>query len=398
MKNLRHVPSITSRPLILATTLVMVLTIVVIDTVGANGHHTPSSTGSDQASLSSSFAAATVQSYDLETTDTLRVANFDNAASFPITVDGVGTFVNSTTSTILDDNYYRAGNSGKYILAQDMVLTLAAGVDYSYVGFYWAGGNAENHVQLLDENNALLAEFSADVPDSTEDLFGRTGTCQGNATDYCGSPNVAPNGDNDRFAFVHLRYAPGFRKVRFYGFNFEVDNVTVSQTLPGVGAGETTTEVFNPFTISTPSVVIADPRSNLVSFPGLTLGAGAGETNAMICFSQVEIGGATLSGQPFFSATGSGANITTANETNLQTFRGARDTVVTFSSTIDFAPVAAGQRFGIVGSRYFRLTATPQSNIGSAACSTASDNSVSTVVELRFLNSNRTNSFDIPID
>jgi hypothetical protein len=398
MKSLRHVPSITSRPLILATTLLMVLTIVVIDTVGANGHHTPSSTPSGQASLSTSFAAANVQSYDLQTTDTLAVANFDNAASFPITVDGVGTFVNPTTSTIVENDYYRAGNSGKYILAQDMVLTLAGEANYSYVGFYWSGGNAQNHVQLLDGNNVILAEFSADIPGSTEDLFGRTGTCQGNATDYCGSPNAAPNGDNDRFAFVHLRFEPGFRKLRFYGFNFEVDNVTVSRTIPGASANETTTEVFNPFTISTPSVVIADPRSNLVSFPGLTLGAGVGETNAMICFSQVEIGGATLSGQPFFSATGSGANIITANETNLQTFSGARDTVVTFSSTIDFAPVAAGQRFGIVGSRYFRLTATPQSNIGSAACSTGSNISVSTVVELRFLSSNRTNSFDIPID
>ena len=393
MKNLRHVPSITSRPLILATTLVMVLTIVVIDTVGANGHHTPPSTPSGQASLSPSFAAPNVFSYDLQTTDTLAVANFDDAASFPITVDGVGIFENITTSTIKNDSYYAAGGSGKYVMAQDMVLTLADGVNYSYVGFYWAGGNAENHVQLLDGNDVILAEFSADIPGSTEDLFGRTGTCESNDPNYCLHP-----GDADKFAFVHLRFEPGFRKLRFYGFNFEVDNVTVSRTLPGVGANETTTEVFNPFTISTPSVVIADPQSNLVSFPGLTLSDGDGEDNAMICFSQVEIGGATLSGQPFFSATGSGANITPETETNLQTFMGARDAVVTFSSTIDFAPVAAGQRFGIVGSRYFRLTATPQSNIGSAACSTASDNSVSTVVELRFLNSNRTNSFDIPID
>jgi hypothetical protein len=298
--------------------------------------------------------------------------------------------------------------------------TIAFDSTQRYIGFWWSAGNPENYLQLLNEDgdvllspafstegvvNAVLDGNSCGTLGSYGDLTYPPETTSGTWERYCGNPNDRfRDGGSDAYfapepyAFVHLRFEPGFRKLRFYGFNFEVDNVTVSRTLPGVSANETTTEVFNPFTISTPSVVIADPQSNLVSFPGLSLSDGDGEDNAMICFSQVEIGGAILSGQPFFSATGSGANITPETETNLQTFMGARDAVVTFSSTIDFAPVAAGQRFGIVGSRYFRLTATPQSNIGSTACSTASDNSVSTVVELRFLSSNRTNSFDIPID
>jgi hypothetical protein len=72
-----------------------------------------------------------------------------------------------------------------------------------------------------------------------------------------------------------------------------LDNVTISQTTPALAPTETTTETFVPYTVSTPGVLIADPRATSVSFSGLTLGAGSGETNAMLCISQVTQAGVT---------------------------------------------------------------------------------------------------------
>ena len=158
---------------------------------------------------------------------------------------------------------------------------------------------------------------------------------------------------------------------------------------------ETSTETFAPYTISTPAVFIADPRSSAVSFPGVTLGAGTGESSAMLCFSQVTQAGGAISGSAEISASGSGSGITVSSSTNLVAFSGARDTVVSFAPSIDFQSVPSGQEFGL-RSIHVRVVATPQTNLGTAGCT--GDAAVSALVEIRFLNVLRSDSVAITID
>ena len=360
-----------------------------------------------QSDLVVTVADAGIQSFatsGLQTTPTLQVETFDSRNNVTFT-SNAGTF--SGSGTVFNANVYGgAGGTGKHPTATNMLLTMPNTSDYRYVGFWWSAGNSNNHVDILDINDNVLATFTVDIANSTEDLLGVVGSCSGPTplnNGYCGNPNLTINGTtygsrqvaNEPYAFVHLRYEPGFRKVRFRGTGFEMDNVTISQTSPPLSSTETTTETFVQYTVTTPSVLIADPRSSTVSFPGVTLGAGTGETNAMLCFSQVTQAGAAIAGGAEVVAAGSGTGVTVRSGTNLVTFSGARNTIVSFSPSIDFQSVPSGDRFGI-GSIYLRVVATPQTNAGSSGCT--GDAAVSLVIEVRFLNLFLSDSVGIPID
>ncbi len=360
-----------------------------------------------QSDLVVTVADAGIQSFatsGLQTTPTLQVETFDTRSNVTFT-SNAGTF--SGSGSVFNANVYGgAGGTGKHPTATNMLLTMPNTSDYRYVGFWWSAGNSNNHVDILDINDNVLATFTVDIANSTEDLLGVVGSCSGPNplnNGYCGNPNLTINGTtygsrqvaNEPYAFVHLRYEPGFRKVRFRGTGFEMDNVTISQTSPPLSSTETTTETFVQYTVTTPGVVIADPRSTTVSFPGVTLGAGTGETNAMLCFSQVTQTGAAITGSAEVLAAGSGTGVTVTSGTNLVTFSGVRNTVVSFSPSIDFQSVPSGDRFG-VGSLYIRVVATPQTNAGSSGCT--GDAAVSVVIEVRFLNLLLSDTVGIPID
>ena len=373
-----------------------------------------------QSQLAVSIANAGVQSYatsGLQTTATLQVEDFTGRSSVNFT--NVGGMAFSGSGTIGNANVYGgAGGSGQFATASNMLLTMPSTSDYRYVGFWWSAGNTNNHVDILDVNDNVLATFTVDIdtdPDpavdsSSEDLLGVVGNCAGasssnnyNDNGYCGNPNTTINGvpystratPTEQYAFVHLRYNPGFRKVRFRGSGFELDNVTISQTLPPVAETETQTETYVEYDLVTPGVLVADPRSSLLSFPGVNLNAGAGETNAMICFSQVDQAGSDITGSAEIAASGSSAGITVTTATNLLAFSGSRDTVVSFTPSIDFQSLPNGERFG-VGSLYIRVSATPQTNVGVSGCT--GDAADSEVIEIRFLNPTRSNSLGISLD
>ena len=372
-----------------------------------------------QSDLVVTVADAGIQSFatsGLATTPTLQVETFDtrstcNPCSFNFS-GNAGSF--SGTGAIFNAGVYGgAGGSGRHPTAGDLYLTMPSTSDYKYLGFWWSAGNTANQVDILDINNNVLATFVVDLANSTEDLQGVVGTCSGAnppTNGYCGNPNLSiNNGTNttnysnrpipsEQYAFVHLRYEPGFRKVRFRGNaqgGFEFDNVTVSQTAPPLASTETSVETFVQYTVTTPSVLIADPRASTLSFPGVTLGAGTGETNAMLCFSQVTQAGGAITGSSEVVAAGTGTGVTGSSGTNLVTFSGARDTVVSFSPNVDFQSVPSGERYG-VGSIYIRVVATPQTNAGSSGCT--GDAAVSVVIEVRFLTPLLSDSVGISID
>ena len=348
----------------------------------------------------------------LQSTATLVVENFDDrphqsTAGF---TSSAGTF--SGSFTIFDANPFGgAGGSGRHATATNMLMDMPTTSDYRYVGFWWSAGNANNHVDLLDLGDNTLATFTVDIANSSEDLAGVVGTCVVDppTNAYCGNPNLTINGPaweqtwvsttriiaGEPYAFVHLRYEPGFRKVRFRGAGFEIDNITVSQTAPPLASTETTTETFNSYSITTPSVIIADPRATSLTFPGLALGDGSGETQALLCFAEVSQGGGTLAGTPSITFTGSGTGITSSSDTNLAAFSGARATVISFAPTVTLASTTSGQSFG-VRSLYVRVSASPQTNLGTNGCT--GNNASSVVVEVRMIQLLRSNSVGIRID
>lgn len=408
VKMLRHLSGVREQHFTTLIALVASLALAAVWVV-------PTKATGAQSDLVVTVADAGIQSFatsGLENTPTIQVENFDSRTGVSFT-SPAGTF--SGTGSIGNAGVYGgAGGAGKFPTASDIVLTMPTTSDYRYVGFWWSAGNTNNHVDLLDINNNVLATFTVDLAGSTEDLQGVVGSCGGassannyNNNGYCGNPNLTIGGTTyttrqvptEQYAFVHLRYSPasgeGFRKVRFRGTGFEFDNLTISQTVPPLASTETTTETFVTYTISTPAVLIADPRSSSVSFPGVTLGAGTGETNAMLCLSQVTQSGGAIPGSAVISASGSGSGITVTSSTNLFAFSGARDTVVSFAPSIDFQSVPSGQEFGL-GSIYIRVVATPQTNLGSAGCT--GDAAVSALVEIRFLNVLRSDSVAITID
>jgi hypothetical protein len=364
-----------------------------------------------QEDLVVSVADAGIDEYDLEDTGTVGVETFDErdlvsgsqwapgGGSLDFEGDagafsGVGWIQSASVYGGANSN---GGATGRHATANTdtIILTMPDTSDYRYVGFWWSAGNSPNDVQLILEDGTVGATFSVDI-EGTEDLAGLVGDCRTSQGVYCGNRNYDPIQVTDEpFAFVHLRYEPGFREVRFSGNGFEFDNVTVSQTVPDFSATETTVESFDPFTLATPLVLIADPRATSVSFPGVTLTDGTDEEEAMICFSQVTQGGGALVEAATIQASGIGTGITVATDTNLVAFSGARDTVVDFSPAIFLEGITQNQQFGVT-SVFIQVSATPQTNSGTAGCS--GSNAVSAEVEVRFLNTLQSNSLNIPIN
>jgi len=311
---------------------------------------------------------------------------------------GVFTRNNSSGDVLQADEYGGAGGEGQYAVAGEILLTMPGADVYKYLGFWWSAGNDGNLVVLQDEDGQELASFTVDIDNSTEDLLGVTAD-----NGYTHNPNTNVSGWQtwEKYAFVHLRYPPGFRKVLFSNENggggFEFDNVTISTEVPDFVASETTTETYNAFTLSTPAVLLADPRTGEIGFPGVTLAAGANETNAMLCISEVaDQAGAALQSNSIFQLSDSGTTLTVAGDSSLRTFSGSRDNIVSLSSGLVLTPSNMTPTFNIVGSRYIRVTATPQINAGTAGCT---GNAIdSEIVEIRFVNILQRNTLQIRID
>ena len=362
---------------------------------------TPIQATGTQAQLQVSVADAGIDEYDLDDTIAIGVEDFDDRdlirpnGELSFTGDA-GTF--SGIGLILNANLWGgSGGTGMFAAADndEIVLTMPGTSDYKYIGFWWSAGNAPNDVELVSEDGSSVT-FSVDS--GTENLQTHVGNCRLNpgVTDYCGNPNFPGEVTDEPFAFVHLRYEPGFREVRFSGAGFEFDNVTVSMEVPDVdGESETVLGGFVPFEITTAPVLIADPRASSLDFPGLELTAGAGEQDAMICFSQSNSGGEVLGGEASIEAAGSRAGITRLTDTNLVAFHGTRDDVEDFSGFISIESVTSGQRFG-VNSVFIRVAATPDIGTGISACTGADAEFF--VVEVRSLNILQSNSVNVSID
>lgn len=189
------------------------------------------------AEISYADAGDQFQSTNL-TSNTMRTENFDGIAtgtygnSQSLVISNFGTFARtgSNTGNILIISTFNqfggAGGAGRYLQALDTTLTF--NTTQRYIGFWWSAGNSSGTGNNVTVNltNGSTESFNAGT------LSTALGSCPG--SNYCNNPNSAVAGrvTNELYAYVHIRNEIGFNSVRFNGQGFELDNVSISETVP----------------------------------------------------------------------------------------------------------------------------------------------------------------------
>jgi hypothetical protein len=116
-------------------------------------------------------------------------------------------------------------------------VTLTFTTTQRYVGFWWSAGNTPNNV-TVNLVGGETESFDAGT------LSSALGNCADgpNRSAYCDNPNTAVTGrlTNELYAYVHIRNETGFNSVRFSGRGFELDNISISETIPERVSTETT--------------------------------------------------------------------------------------------------------------------------------------------------------------
>lgn len=305
-----------------------------------------------------------------------------------------------------------AGGSGDHPTMRDWTLTLNE--THRYISFWWSAGNDDNNVQLLDENgnNLLSPQFRTNGLYST--LFGSTSArCPQNPlSGYCGNPNLTIGGvtyserqiQGEPYAFLHLRFPDGFRQVRFWGTGFEMDNLTLSVTVPDLGSEEEVVGALPAYSLTAARVIPVDPRSQSVSFPGILLGgAASSEPNATLCLSQVT----DSSGSTLVTADSSNVRISAPATTGITqntsspprfTFTGSQTTLRNFASQIRIVSSTSNRSVASSDSVWLRASVQAQLNGGDLTCSQSNSVVTAFMIELRPIRLNNVNRIRIPID
>ena len=218
---------------------------------------TPAPAAWSASPVVTSFADPGVQFQSTNlTSPTMRTVTFNETATFggstanpisgTVSLAGIGTL--SGTGSVYRNDYVwgGAGGVGGFPQAGDLLFTL--NTTQRYVGFWWSAGNRDNTVTLLNSSGATLGSFT------TADLLTALGGSCGGATEaidpYCGNPNTSADptraSANEPYAYINIRFADGFQKVRFSGAGFEFDNVSFSETVPPRVSTETTVTLTEP--------------------------------------------------------------------------------------------------------------------------------------------------------
>jgi hypothetical protein len=188
---------------------------------------------------------------------------------------------------------------------------------------------------------------------------------------------------------------------------FEFDNVTASTAeswelvdlLPaGTLIGASTLPAYS---VTSPSVIPVDPRSESVSFPGVLLGgAAANEPNASLCVTEVDSGGAPVESGPSnlrVSATVP-AGVNSQTSAPRFVYSGARATIRDLSATIRINSATNSRNVVGATSKYLRISVQARTGTGLTTCSGTNNVVTAVIVELRPIRLSGSNIFGIPID
>ena len=227
----------------------------------------------------SSFTDLITENFDsrssLAAGTTLSIGTIEDLNSGTISAQSGGTYTSPTNTTytigqtsraIYDAAWYGgSGGSGKFgsvtssntasnfVGGMRITLNNISGVSpadntYRYIGFWWSGGNSPNIVRLMNDGVAqatfttvnLLGQLgSAPSPRVSDDYFGNPNSTFNSDDSSCPSGhNCGTAGDNEPYAFVNLRYSPGFDEIQFLGKGFEFDTISIRQYVPASDSGE----------------------------------------------------------------------------------------------------------------------------------------------------------------
>jgi|GEM_PF-5637608 len=240
-----------------------------------------------RAEISYANAGSQFQATNLAS-DTMQTENFDNinVESYSTSLAiGFGTFSRTSGTgnhlTISTFNQFGgAGGAGRFITAIDTTLTF--NTTQRYIGFWWSAGNSagEGNNVTLNLVTGGTESFNAGT------LSTALGSCPGSpANAYCNNPNtgVVGRNTNELYAYVNIRNETGFNSVRFSGTGFELDNISVSTTVPDRVSTEST---FSSQTVRTDcsSITSTDATNNTRACPRtITISTGtASEYNPLL--------------------------------------------------------------------------------------------------------------------
>jgi hypothetical protein len=234
--------------------------------------------------------------------------------------------------------------------------------------------------------------------------------------DYCGNPNSVYNTTyeppyvnnvsravvSEPYAFIHMRFPGGFRAIRFSGRGFEFDNVTISETVPELGAEEEVVGALPAYSLTAARVIPVDPRSQSVPFPGVLLaGAASSQPNATLCLTQVS----NSSGTEVYSGS-SGIQVSVPATMGITqslspprfTFTGSQTTVRNLSNQIRIISSTTSRTVASSETVWLRASVQAALNTGDLSCAPSGNVITAFVIELRPIRLNSVNQLGIPID
>jgi hypothetical protein len=394
--------------------------------------------------LTVSVAAAGDQSFpetDLPTTPTAAVIDFNNLGNPCSTANltngsqiqaisissGASRNIGSGSGSLACGAagvYGGAFATGFYVAPPgESVWTLTFTETQRYVGFWWSAGNSPNSVQLLDASGNTLLSPAFDANSLYQTIFGQsTVRCivengvNDIVNDYCGNPNSVYNTTynppyvnnvsravvGEPYAFIHMRFPGGFRAIRFSGRGFEFDNVTISETVPELGAEEEVVGALPAYSLTAARVIPVDPRSQSVPFPGVLLaGAASTQPNATLCLTQVS----NSSGAQVYSGS-SGIQVSVPATMGITqslspprfTFTGSQTTVRSLSNQIRIISSTTSRTVASSETVWLRASVQAALNTGDLSCSVSNNVITAFVIELRPIRLNSVNQLGIPID
>jgi hypothetical protein len=295
--------------------------------------------------------------------------------------------------------YVAPGNNATWTLTLDRT--------HRYLGFWWSAGNTPNEVQLFDASGNPLLNPAFDADSLYRTIFGTpNGECPANdgVNDYCGNPNPEYNNNyvDEPFAFVHLRLPGGFQRISFSGRGFEFDNLTISETVPELGAEEEVVGALPAYSLTAARVIPVDPRSQSVPFPGVLLaGAASSQPNATLCLTQVS----NSSGTEVYSGS-SGIQVSVPATMGITqslspprfTFTGSQTTVRNLSNQIRIISSTTSRTVASSETVWLRASVQAALNTGDLSCAPSGNVITAFVIELRPIRLNSVNQLGIPID
>ena len=250
-----------------------------------------------KAEISYADAGTQFQATNL-TSATMQTEDFNNRTVQAYTgslVLAFGTFARTSGSgthlTVSTFNQYGgAGGAGNYAAAADTTLTL--NTTQRYIGFWWSAGNSGgsgNNVTINLVGGGTESFNAGTLTNALGDCPNRTVNGVTAANPYCNNPNtgVANRVTNELYAYVNIRNETGFNSVRFFGTGFELDNISVSETVPARVSTEST---FSSATVRTTcsDVTAAVATSNTRACPRtITISTGTASQYNPLLESQI---------------------------------------------------------------------------------------------------------------